>query len=92
MEIKIQEESGRRLEAEFIGSGHTICNALSEQLQCEKDVESAGYTINHPLVGEPLIVVDTNGKRSPKAVILSSLGKLKKMNDKFRKEFKGIKC
>ena len=85
MKIKINDDSKKRLEIEIEGVGHTFCNALKEELWNDDAVDIAGYNIDHPLVGKPVMIVETTGKKEPRAAIIDAIKRLKKVNDKVRK-------
>jgi DNA-directed RNA polymerase subunit L len=87
MEIKIIEEEKNKIIFELIGEGHSLCNALKKELWNVKGVIAAGYTIKHPLVGIPRIVLETDGKVSPKDALKKASDALIKKSDEFSKEF-----
>jgi len=43
------------------------------------------YKIDHPLIGEPEMIIETNGKVSPKAAIKKAIKKLSNDADKLKK-------
>ena len=91
MEIKVLEEKKNKLIIELKGETHTFCNALKKELWNDKHVKAAGYNIEHPLVGVPKIVVETDGK-DPKKALVDAAGRLKKTFDSLKSEFlKSIK-
>ena len=90
MEIKILEEKARRLVFE-INSDHGFCNALKNELQKTKGVSIATYSIDHPLVGKPRFIVETDTSIEPKAAVKKALDSLKKQAADFKKEVKKIK-
>jgi DNA-directed RNA polymerase subunit L len=63
MEINVLEEKAKRLVFELKGEDHTLCNALREELWNDKSVTVAAYNINHPLVGVPKFIIETNGDK-----------------------------
>ena len=60
MEFKILEENDKRIKFEVQGVDHTFMNALEKQLWNEKGVVLAGYRIDHPLTGVPMMIVETD--------------------------------
>ena len=90
MELKILEEKARRLVFE-IDSDHGFCNALKDELLNTKGVMIATYAIDHPLVGKPRFIVETDTSVEPKAAIKKAVEKLKKEAADFKKEIKKIK-
>ncbi|MBT5021458.1 DNA-directed RNA polymerase subunit L [Candidatus Woesearchaeota archaeon] len=87
MEIDILEESKNRLVFELNGESHGICNALKKQLWQTKGVKLAGYTITHPLVGAPRIIIETESKLDPKKAVAEACKQIKKDIDAFEKKF-----
>ena len=52
----------------------------------DNHVKAAGYNIEHPLVGVPHIIVETDGK-DPKKAMIDAAGRLKKSFDSLKSEF-----
>ena len=86
MEIKVLEEKKNKLIIELKGETHAFCNALKKELWNDKSVKAAGYNIEHPLVGIPKIVIETDGK-DPKKALIDAAGRLKKSFDLLKSEF-----
>jgi DNA-directed RNA polymerase subunit L len=82
MKIKVIENSKNRLKFELEGKSHTLCNALSSELWNDKDVTAAGYTLEHPLIANAVLIVETE-KTEPKKALLKAIERLKKKNKKF---------
>ncbi len=91
MELNILEESPKRLVAELKGAGHTLCNTLKVELWSNKHVKVATYSISHPLVGVPKIIVETDGEVKPKKALADAASRLAEEAGKLKKEFKKIK-
>ena len=92
MEIKVLEEKKNRLVLEIKGEGHAFCNALKKELWNDSHVKVAAYKIKHPLVGVPTMVVETDGKETPKKALTEAAKRLSKLTDKFKSAFlKGVK-
>lgn len=85
MEIKIIEEKKNKLVLEAKGVSHGFCNALVSEIWNDEDTKSAGYNINHPLVGIPTIIIESKG--DAKKLILDAIKRLKKKTSDFNKEF-----
>ena len=85
MEIKIIEEKKKNLVLEVKGVNHGFCNALVKELWNDKDIKSAGYNIDHPLVGVPKIVIES--KDDAKKSLANAVKRLKKTSEDLRKEF-----
>ena len=92
MEVKVLEEKKNRLTIEMKGEGHAFCNALKKELWNDSHVKAAAYKVAHPLVGIPTMVVETDGKETPKKALTEAAKRLSKETDKFKTAFlKGIK-
>jgi len=92
MEVKILEEKKNRLTIEIKGESHAFCNALEKELWNDSHVKLAAYKIEHPLVGIPTMVVETDGKETPKKAFIEAAKRLSKEVDKFKSVFlKGVK-
>jgi len=92
MEINIVEETKNKIIVELKGETHTFCNALKKELWNDKHVKIAGYNIAHPLIGVPRIVVETDGKETPKKALMEAAKRLSTKAEKFKKTFvKGVK-
>ena len=87
MNINIVEEKKNKLVFEVDGIGHTFINLLKNEMWNDEHVKIATYTIRHPTVSKPKIIVETDGDESPKAAITSAVTRLKKTSEKFKKEF-----
>jgi len=88
MEIKIVEEKKHRLVIEVKGVSHGFCNALVAEMWNDKDIKSAGYNINHPLVGIPTLIIES--KSDAKKLLLDAIKNLKKKTSDFNKEFSKV--
>lgn len=79
MDIVIIEQEKNRLQASFAGADHTVCNVVTNELWADKSVKAAAYMVDHPLVGKPKMVIDTDGK-NPIDAIVDACKRVKKMN------------
>ncbi len=91
MELTIIEETPKKLTFELRGEGHTLCNTIKWAMWANKHVKTAVYNIDHPLVGVPKMVVETDGEVKPKKAILEAVEKLQSESAKLKKEFSKIK-
>jgi DNA-directed RNA polymerase subunit L len=82
MKINVIEQTSTRLKFELEGKSHTLCNAISSELWNDKDVAVAGYTLEHPLIGSAIQIVETN-KGDPKKALLSAIDRLKKKDKEY---------
>lgn len=89
MEISILKEEKNILEVELKGETHTLLNALRQALWNLDDTELASYTIKHPLVTSPVLVIRTkNGK--PRKALSDVITLLKKQNKEFKSLIKKV--
>jgi DNA-directed RNA polymerase subunit L len=86
MELRVIEKEKNLLRLEIIGEDHTFCNALRKELWNDSDVTFAGYKIEHSLIDNPILVLQTKTK-SPKAVLEKAVKRLKANNKKLRELF-----
>lgn len=87
MEIKVHENTGNRLRLEFVGKTHTLCNLLAKELWNDRGIVIAGYTLEHPIVSNSVLTVETGGSDAKKA-LLDAIGRLEKANKDFLSKFK----
>jgi DNA-directed RNA polymerase subunit L len=87
MEIKITDDKKNKLIAEVKGVDHTLCNVLKTELWNDKHVKIAAYSIRHPQISVPQIIVETDGEESPRNALLAAVQRIHKTNEKFKKEF-----
>ncbi|TAL52229.1 MAG: DNA-directed RNA polymerase subunit L [Nanoarchaeota archaeon] len=87
MEAVVIEESPKKLIVELRGESHTLMNVLKHKLWENEKVKIATYHINHPLIGIPQLIVETDGSLKPRKAISDAAEKIKKDVDKFRTSF-----
>lgn len=87
MEIKILDDKKNKIILEVKGADHTLCNIIKSELWSDKHVKIATYSIRHPQISVPQIIVETDGEESPKNALINAVQKLHKTNEKFKKEF-----
>ena len=86
MKIKILKKTGNELKIEIEGEGHSFCNALQKVLLNEETIETAGYTIPHPLTANPIVHVHTQ-KGRPETALRNAAEKLQKKTRQFDEAF-----
>ena len=86
MEINVLEDKKNRIVLEIKGMQHGILNTLKNELWEDKHVKIATYSLRHPLIGIPKMVLETDGA-DPRDVLAKAADKLKKINDNFKKDF-----
>ncbi len=91
MELRIVEEGKDFVKLELVGEGHTLANALKNELENDSHVKVAGYTKEHPLVSNPILMVKTDGKETPNKAIEACVDRLKKKNSAFLAQIKKLK-
>lgn len=91
MELSIADEGKNRITVEIKGEDHTFCNILRKELWNDKHVKAAAYTVEHPEVTEPKIIVETDGKEDPRKALVEGAKRVKKELDNFLKAFEKAK-
>lgn len=86
MEIDIVEDEENKFVFKLVGSGHTFCNALKDELTNDDDVDIATYTIKHPLVAEPKFFVETHDG-SPRDALSSATERLQERNEDLTEQY-----
>ncbi len=79
--MKIITDKKNELEIEITGETHTLCNALRKALMEDKDVESAAYVIEHPIIGEPKLYIKA---KNPKKSLKNAAETLKSRCEEFK--------
>lgn len=92
MKLKILKEKNETMEIEIEGERHGFPNALVSSLQSDSSVELAAYKVEHPLIGNPKIIIKVKKGKDPRQALKAaaeSLSKdLKEFDKKFTDEFK----
>jgi DNA-directed RNA polymerase subunit L len=87
MELKVVEETKKRLILQVKGVGHAFCNALIDQLWADERVDIASYAIRHPLIGIPEMMVEVKSGEDARKVLVDAAKHLEKSNEKLKKQF-----
>ena len=91
MNLKVVKRTLDELQIEVEGEGHTFCNLLQKALLEDATVEVAGYSIQHPLVSNPVIYVRMKAKRKPEkrpeTALKEAAEKIRQYNKEFRLSF-----
>ncbi len=87
MEIKILEDKKNKLIFESEGLEHTFCNMIKKELWNDSHVKIATYSVRHPSVSRPKMIIETDGSETTRNALLAAVQRLKKVNEKFKKEF-----
>ena len=91
MEFKVIEKNKKRLVFDLIGTDHTFSGALKKELWNDKSIKVSAYNIDHPLVGVPRFIVETDEK-DPEKVLLDAVKRLEKKNESFLENIKKKKA
>jgi len=91
MEIRIIEQSKKKMIFELKGTDHTFCNGLKKELLNDDNVKVSTYNIAHPLVNIPKFIVETNTQKEPAEVLKAAANRLSKQNKEFLAAFKKAK-
>ena len=76
MEINILNQDKNKIEFEILEEDHTLCNSLRKKLWENKDVDVAAYRMEHPLVSNPVMLVEVK-KGDPKKALFGAVEGLK---------------
>lgn len=76
MEVNILKEEKDTMEFEVREETHTLCNVLREELSAKDEVSFTAYTIKHPLVSSPVVIVKTKDSK-PRKVVEKAVSELK---------------
>ena len=90
MKLKILENKKNKVIVEIKGETHTFCNALKKELWNDPHVKSAAYNINHPFVGTPKLIVETDGAEGGKKALIEASKRVSKTADKLGNAFSNV--
>ncbi|PIN76174.1 DNA-directed RNA polymerase subunit L [Candidatus Woesearchaeota archaeon CG10_big_fil_rev_8_21_14_0_10_37_12] len=90
MDIKIVEEKKNKLVFDILGDEHTISNMLRSELWTDEHVKASAYAIEHPLIGNPRFILETDGAE-PRKTVQSAVKRLQKQLEKVKSEAKNLK-
>jgi len=75
----------------MVGEGHTFCNLLEKALLEDPTVEVGGYSLQHPLVSNPIVHVRMKEKRKPEkrpeTALKEAAEKVRHLSKEFRVSF-----
>lgn len=80
--MKIIKDEKKELEIEITGESHSLCNALRTVLMEDKNVESAAYAIDHPIIGQPRLYIKA---KNPRQSLKKAAKTLQKRCGEFKK-------
>jgi len=87
MKVQVLKKASNELKVEIEGEGHSLCNVLQKALIEDDTVETAGYTIPHPLLSNAIVYVHTKEGRKPEDAIKDAVKKIRAQNKEFRTGF-----
>lgn len=91
MELRILKKTADEMRVEIIGEGHTFCNLLEKVLLEDPTVEVGGYSLEHPLVSNPIVHVRMKEKRKPEkrpeTAVKEAAEKIRHRGKEFRASF-----
>ncbi len=83
--MKLLKRTDRTVEIELVGEDHTIANLIAKYAIKKPGVVYSSYIISHPLVGNPVIVISTDGSRDPLDVVEETLRDILRDTEEFTK-------
>ena len=87
MKLRVLKQTGKRLELEVEGEDHSLLNLLTKTMLKMNHVKFAAYRIDHPLVGKPVVIIETDGEIPPIEAMKRGLEEIKKLSREFMKKF-----
>ena len=87
MKLRVLKQTGKRLELEVEGEDHSLLNLLTKTMLKMDHVKFAAYRIDHPLVGKPVIIIETDGETPPAEAMKRGLEEIKKLSREFMEKF-----
>jgi DNA-directed RNA polymerase subunit L len=91
MNISVVEKTKKRMLLKIEGADHTICNIVKTELYGDEAVHAASYTIEHPLIGIPTLLIETDGSKTPEKALQAALKRIEKKNEQFLEQWKKVK-
>lgn len=91
MKIKFLEDKKDRLLIELVEETHTFSNAIGSVLWKDSHIKLSGYKFDHPLISNPVLIVETDGKESPRVALKKAINLTSKKIKSLESEFKKLK-
>jgi len=73
MELELRKRTDREIVFKILGEDHTLGNLIAKMALRHPNVDLAAYTIEHPLDGQPVVRIITDGSKDPVEVLLEVL-------------------
>ena len=89
--MTVTSEVKNKLEFELTGVTQAFCNLLKEEVAEDEHVKMCTYVVDHPLIGKPKFLVETDTSTNPRKAVKDAIKRLKKINEKVRTGAKDIK-
>ncbi len=90
MELKVVEKSKKKIVFDLIGADHTFCGTLKKELWNDKAIKVSAYNVEHPLIGIPRFIIETEDK-DPEKTLLDAVKRIDKRNEQFLELAKKLK-
>lgn len=87
MEIKILEESDKRLLFELEGFNQAVLRALKAELYEDASTKAAGFSIEHPLINKVKFLVEAP---APRKTLEAAIKRLSKKAEKLIEDLKSF--
>ncbi len=87
MKLKVLRKDKNKVELEVEGEDHSFLNILVKTLLKDSSVRFASYRIDHPLTGKPVIIVETDGSKTPFEALKDAAHKVRELAREFREKF-----
>lgn len=89
MELEVVQKDENSLKFVLRGEEHTLANLLRRVLKQNEHVLYAAYKVTHPLIDqrEPVFVINTDGKESPKEALIKAAQTIKEQVNEFGEKF-----
>src|SRR3989338_2841187 len=65
----------------FLEKAAEISNVVYSMHKSDEHVKISTYSVKHPLISSPQVIVESDGEGTPREVILNAIQRLKKNND-----------
>lgn len=78
--IKVERLTKNELELRIVGEDHALGNLIAKTALNHPNVRIAAYSIDHPLVGSPKIVIVTDGSKAPLDVLKEVINEIINMS------------
>lgn len=86
MEINLIEDKKHKIVIELFAEDHSLPNALREELNNVEGVKIAAYNIKHPMIANPVLIIETDQKTDAKEALNQAISNLESMNKSLQKK------